>query len=325
MDCHLLGKTAILVSALLLWATLAVAAPHKVLYVDSYHHGYPWSAGITLGVNSVLADREGVVLKIVRMDTKRNPSEASKKIAALEVKSVIDSWRPDLVITSDDNAAKYLVVPYFKGSSTPFVFCGVNWSADSYGFPAPNVTGMIEVQLVAQILDTMRDYATGNRVAFLKGDDLSARKEAAFFEEAIARQLDKRFVTDFTEWKKQYLALQTQADMIFLGNRASINGWDDAEALAFVLANARVPSGGWAAWVAPFALLAFANEPKEQGEWAAKTALKILDGAAPSEIPVVTNQKATIYLNMEMAKKLNIKFPIELIERATFTSEMGLQ
>ena len=306
------------------WTAVSGATSRKILYVDSYHESYPWSAGITSGIQSVLSSHADVELKILRMDTKRNPTEDFKQSAALKVKKFIEFWQPELVITSDDNAAKYLIVPYFKGGSLPFVFCGVNWDATDYGFPAANVTGMIEIQLIAQILKTLQNYTSSSRIAFLKGDDLSARKEADFFDKHFSLQLDKRFVADFSAWKEQYLALQSEADMILLGNSASIKGWNNKEAQAFVMAKTSVPSGNWDDWMAPFSLVTFANSPEEQGEWAATAALKILAGTAPVEIPITSNQKGKIYLNMALAKKLGIKFPIELIERATFTSELGL-
>ena len=325
MARQLIVATSLVAFVVLSFSTSASdAAQRKILYVDSYHETYLWSAGITNGVQSVLRNQDDVELRILRMDTKRNPAEEFKQSAALKVKKFIDSWRPDLVITSDDNATKYLIVPYFKGASLPFVFCGVNWDAADYGFPVPNVTGMIEVQLIEQILATLQNYAAGPRIAFLKGNDLSARKEADFFDQRFALQLDKRFVADFDAWKEQYLALQSEADMILLGNSASVKGWDNQEAQAFVLANTSVPSGNWDEWMAPYSLVTFANIPEEQGEWAATTALKILAGTTPAEIPITSNQKGKIYLNMTLAKKLGIKFPIELIERATFITEMGL-
>jgi ABC-type uncharacterized transport system substrate-binding protein len=71
----------------------------------------------------------------------------------------------------------------------------------------------------------------------------------------------------------------------------------------------------------PFALIGFTKVPQEQGEWSANTALEIIAGKSPKDIPVVTNKKAKVYLNMRLAKKFGIKFPIELIERATFVEE----
>jgi hypothetical protein len=79
------------------------------------------------------------------MDTKRNKSVAFKQSAAIAVKREIETWQPDVVIVSDDNAAKYVVEQYYRDANTPFVFSGVNWTVKEYGFPYSNVTGIIEV------------------------------------------------------------------------------------------------------------------------------------------------------------------------------------
>ena len=77
------------------------------------------------------------------MDTKRHSSAPAKKKSALAAKAVIDSWKPDVVITADDNAVKYLIGPYYKNKKLPFVFCGLNWTAAEYGLPYTNATGML--------------------------------------------------------------------------------------------------------------------------------------------------------------------------------------
>ncbi len=311
----------VLMTILLSHAPVQAEEQHKILYIDSYDQSYPWSYGILRGIQNVLADFPDVVLKSFHMDTKRNTSEQWKQEAALTAKGVIEEWRPDIVIASDDNASKYLIVPYFVNKSLPFVFCGVNWSAEEYGFPATNVTGMVEVQLIDQLLTQLRTYAKGERIAFLKGDDSSARKEAGFYERRFQLKLDKRFVNTFKEWQQEYLALQQETDMVLLGNSSSIAGWDARQAYRFILENTSVPSGNWDEWMARFSLITLANKPEEQGEWAARTAMQILAGTVPQDISVTTNKRARIFLNMELAKVLDIKFPIELIERATFTSE----
>jgi hypothetical protein len=113
---------------LLCFSTLAAAGDlkgKKVLFIDSYHEGYEWSDGITKGVKQVL-DGKGIELKIVRMDTKRNGGEEFKKQAGEKAKAAIEEFKPDVVIAADDNASKYIIVPFFKDSPLPFVFCGVN-------------------------------------------------------------------------------------------------------------------------------------------------------------------------------------------------------
>ncbi len=60
----------------------------------------------------VILNNTGVELKIFRMDTKRNDSEEFGKQARLRTKSIIEDFRPDVVITCDDPAFKYVIMPY---------------------------------------------------------------------------------------------------------------------------------------------------------------------------------------------------------------------
>jgi ABC-type uncharacterized transport system substrate-binding protein len=60
---------------------------------------------------------------------------------------------------------------------------------------------------------------------------------------------------------------------------------------------------------------------EEQGAYMGRMALRILKGESPEDIPLVTNKKAKIYLNMKLAKKLEITFPMDLIEDAIFVGE----
>ncbi len=79
------------------------------------------------------------------MDTHRYPEIDATKKAALAAFELARDLQPDIIITSDDNAAKYLIVPYLVDTATPVVFTGINGTVREYGFPAKNVTGMVEV------------------------------------------------------------------------------------------------------------------------------------------------------------------------------------
>jgi hypothetical protein len=176
---------------------------------------------------------------------------------------------------------------------------------------------MIEVQLIDQIIKNMKNYSKGDRLSFIKGDDLSARKEARFFEKRFNVKIDSRFVNNFAEWKQEYLKLQKESDMIILGNTASISDWDSVDAKDFVLSKTEVPTGNWDSWMAPYSLITLATKPEEQGEWSANAALQILNGKLPMEIPITSNKNAKVFLNMSLAKKLKIKFPVDMIHNAT--------
>ncbi len=304
----------------------------KVLYVNSYHLGYDWSDGITRGIldtfgaamnsaGAVDSSKSNVKLKIIYMDTKRNKSEESKTNEALKTKQIIDAWKPDVVITSDDNAAKYLIVPYYKNSKLPFVFCGINVDAAPYGFPADNVTGMVEITLIKPMLEHLNKYAKGTRIGLLGADTLTRRKSAAIYRSYHKLDIDNRYAVTFEDWKREFIKLQDEVDMMIITSPAGISGWNQREAVQHVLKHAKIPSGCMIPTAMPLALTGFTKVPQEQGEWAAKTALEIIAGKSPKDIPIATNKKAKVYLNMRLAKKLGIKFSMELIERATFVEE----
>src|SRR5689334_2510116 len=85
-------------------------AGKRILWVDSYHEGNPWNDGIGRGIAATLKD-SGVELRIVRMDTARNSGEAFAHQAGQRAKAAFDAFKPDVVITTDDAAAKHFVVP----------------------------------------------------------------------------------------------------------------------------------------------------------------------------------------------------------------------
>jgi len=306
----------------------------KVLYVDSYHSEFPWTKGITEGICSVLGvkveedgstdDSDALVqFRIFHMDTKRNLSEDYSREISLTAKSVIEEWEPDVVITSDDNAAKYLIAPYYKGADIPFVFCGVNWDASVYGLPASNVTGMVEVALIHQLADQLSEFTTGKRIGFLKGDSLTARKESVYIKKVIGQNLVTELAVSFKDWQEKFISLQDRVDILLVGYPGAIPDWDQdlAGLKKFLMESTRIPTGAWDTWLSEMVLVTFANQAEEQGEWSARTALEILNGKKPADIPVVENKRAAVYLNLSLAKSLGVIFPMDLIKRSHLVNE----
>ncbi|OVE81828.1 hypothetical protein BVY04_02330 [bacterium M21] len=302
---------------------VASVASHRVLHINSYHRGYPWSDNLELGMRNGFDKGGGLIdLRHFYMDSKHDQSEEHLAQVTSKVLAEIEAWNPDLVIVSDDNACKYIAAPYLRGKPIPVIFCGVNWDAISYGFPCENVTGMLEIDPVERLKKVLRPFAAGDRIGFLCADVLSTRKVIrSVQQECGVTFADGTFATTFEEWKNAYRRMQGSVDMIFLFSHVGLTGWGDEEAEAWVLAEAKIPSGTMVEHGSPFALVGVVKVAEEQGDWAAKAALKVLNGTPMSEIPVVRNKTARTILNMELARKLEIKFPMELIEHATFVGE----
>lgn len=288
----------------------------KVLYVDSYHQGYDWSDGITAGVTNTLKNT-GVELKIYRMDTKRNNTEEFKKQAGVAAKELIEQFKPDVVIAADDNASQHLIVPYYKDSKLPFVFCGVNWDASGYGFPTKNITGMLEVNDITGLLKVLRKIAKGDKVGFIADDTETNRKEVENYAKVFGLNVVPYFAKDFADWKKGYSELQSKVDSLIFYNFVGIKDWNPDEATRFIQANTKIPSGTFQTGPMPYVMVGYLKVPEEQGEWAAKAALKILGGAAPSAIPVAKNEQGKVVINVKNASAAKIEIPYDVTEAAS--------
>ena len=292
-------------------------AGKRVLLVNSYHPGYAWSDGIVEGARAVL-EPQGVVLRMVNMDTKRNQGEAFLKEAGRKAMAEVRAFRPDVVIACDDNAQRWFVVPFLLGGPIPVVFCGVNWDAAQYGYPAANVTGMVEVEVLGTLMDHLRRFAKGDRVGFLGDDTESERQIFANYDRQLPHgTLRPYFVKDFAAFKAAFLAAQQQCDMLILSNNSTLRDWDDAEAQRIVAAHGTVPTGTYTEWLAPYVVFTTAKVAQEQGEWAAGAALRILRGESPAAIPLVRNEKARLIVNVKMAQGLGIVIPVATLKAAS--------
>ena len=288
----------------------------KVLFIDSYHVGYPWSDGITAGVKEVL-DKAGVEYKIIQMDTKKNKTKEFKEAAALKAKEVIESYNPDVVIAADDNASKYLIKPYYKDTSLPFVFCGVNWDASPYGFPYKNMTGMVEIDMIKELVNNLSKYTKGNKVGYLGGDNLSNKKKVDYIEKNLGIKFHMvKYPDNFADWKKDFMEIQTSVDMVVVDPVSSMTDFDWDAAEDFALQNSKIPAGTTQESLMRYSMIGMLKSPEEQGRWSANAALKILDGTAPSAIPIVKNKEAKMLLNIKLASKAGVIFKAALLKNA---------
>jgi ABC-type uncharacterized transport system substrate-binding protein len=253
------------------------------------------------------------------MDTKRHKDEASTQAAALKAKAFIEYWQPDVVITADDNAAKYLIQPFYRDHELPFVFCGINWSLDAYGLPYKNTTGMVEVAPIENLLKKgMAVEAGAKRVLYVGADTLTEEKNLSRFQQTAKKlnlQLEGRLVSSMADWLVAYREGQ-QYDLVAIGSSAGIHDWDEQQARDFVTGNTQKLSLTVHGWMMPYTLLGLTKVPEEHGEWAGQLALAILNGTRPRDLPVVSNRKADIWINHRILKQTDIQLPKAVIRKA---------
>jgi ABC-type uncharacterized transport system substrate-binding protein len=293
------------------------SAADKCLFISSYHTGYAWSDGVESGLRETLNGK--CEIKQFDMDSKRQKDEVSKKAAAEKARELIEHWKPDVVITADDNAAKYIIKPFFKDHQLPFVFCGINWNVDEYGFPYNNTTGMVEVAPIDVLFDNARHIQGGaHQAIYIGAKTLTEKKNLKRFERAAEKHgiiMKHRLVNTTKEWMSAYEEAQS-FDFVVIGSNSGINDWNTESVSDYVVKVTKTLSLTNHGWMMPFTILGLTKIPEEHGEWAALAALAILDGTKPIDIPIVSNRKWDIWINDAILEHSGIRFPESLQRKA---------
>lgn len=293
------------------------AIDKKCVYINSYHSGYLWSDKIAKEINNILKGTCHITHFNLNTKIKKDIKSIQKR--ALEVKESIDRIKPDIIITSDDNAAKYIIKPFFKNSSIPVVFCGINWNAKEYTFSYKNTTGILEILPISNLFKIATTISSGNKVLFLGDDTITDRKDLSKFVEYSKYNnilLDSHLVNNIDNWKSKYLQAQKDYDFIILGHNSSIKGWNDKDIKNFVLKNSKKLVLSTYSWMMPFSMVGLIIKAEEQGIWAATTAKAILNGFLIKNIPVTSNKTWNNYVNIELLNSANINLPRKLLTRS---------
>jgi ABC-type uncharacterized transport system substrate-binding protein len=287
----------------------------RVFWLDSYDPSNEWTEGLGTALKSTLAERD-VLLKIHYMDTKRNKSEEYIKKAAQKAVELIKEFKPDVVIASEDNASKYVVERFFKNSSIPFVFCGVNHSAERYGYPYKNATGIIELDPIPKLIFSLSRFHFLDKVGYLAEDGTSARINGGVYRTQTRFNCVEYYVHSLKEWQETYRRVQNEVDVLIIGNTSAIKDWDGDAAMKTILNESKIPTGCVLEFLTPYTFIGCIKLPSEQGRWAAETALKILDGVPVRSIPIAKPVDGKLIINFKIAKVLGIKVPKSYTDKA---------
>ncbi len=308
---------AVTVAAALLLLTGGCSLFRKtVFYVNSYHEGHGPSDGVMAGIRESLRT-SNVHLRVFMMDAGRYPDEELIQQKVEKALFEVSLYEPDVMIVSDDAAVKHFLAASFAGGPVPCVFCGVDWRCDQYGLPTKYVTGMLEVAAVEKTISTIEGYYPDCRTVFVIAENSPSERRSINALAPVYRRLGLRpsyaLVDTYEQWKERFIEANASADLVYLSASGAIGGWDSVDAGRFVEERIKVPVLTCDQFMMPYAVFGLTKVPEEQGEWAAKTALQILAGKKPKDIPVVKNTQTKGYLNISLAEKIGFKPDEELL------------
>jgi ABC-type uncharacterized transport system substrate-binding protein len=303
--------------AMTLGNTGTSVAADRILLVHSYHEGYAWVDAITAGVNRAL-EGSTAELEVFYMDTKRKTGEAWKLRAAKSAAEKVETFKPDVIITSDDNAQSYFAKQYAGKAGPNVVFCGVNAEPSTYGFPAANVTGILERPHVIDSMALLKTLFGGIKTAAVILDDSPTSDSTIDYMKTLAGSTPLEIVrydqpNTFDQWKALIGQYQDTVDAlaVFVYHTIKETAGGDSipskEIMDWTMANNRLPSVGFLDFSIENGILCgIVESGEEHGNLAAQMALQILKGKAAGDIPVRTAKKGTVMFNAKTAKKLGV-------------------
>ena len=306
---------ALVINIIILFSPEGEAACYKVLVVMSYESDFPWVLEIKEGINATLADTCEV--KYVYLNTKADFEGGRKK--AKEAHALYLDFRPDGVIAADDNAQSMFVVPYLKDKvKTPVMFCGVNAEPEKYGYPAVNVSGILErlhigesIAFVQQLLPAIKTFGVIMRDSpSSKGVLRQIEKQSGTYPAEFIAFKQPRTLADATAMAED---LKKRCDILFMASMegvTDINGrpLEDREVMPIVAKTFGKPTIASNSYNVRFAALcAVVKTGQEQGSTAARMLLKVMQGKPVSQFPITRNRNGKRMINVSVMKELEVK------------------
>jgi len=296
--------------------TEAEARQCRILVVLSYHDDYVWQKEVRQGIEQVLAKKCEIVY--FNLDSRNHPEGAGEK--GYKAHDLFLRIKPDGVIAADDAAQIHFVVPYLRGKvDTPVVFLGVNNDASDYGYPASNVTGVVErfhihetIALLKQLTPQVKTIAF-----FARANEPSTRgtfnQIRAEMEQYPLKVVGLWESDTYEEALKLAEELKGKADAIHV---EQVEGIRDRNGRSYTNKELiRKISDIWGTkplicgqtYSARYGCLCSVVESGlEQGAIASKMLLQILGGTPVSKVPITRNYTGFKVINVSVVKKLGL-------------------
>ncbi|MCP4345329.1 MAG: PAS domain S-box protein [Desulfobacterales bacterium] len=307
----------------LLTPIISANEKQKILVLHSYHKGFARTDNIMSGIDSVFSKKSPKTeICVEYMDTKQHYSKEYYSLLNSYYSQKYADTKPDLIICSDDNSTDFLFEhrnEIFPG--VPVVFCGItdldkSRIAGRWGYTGvteePDFMNTIETALklhpLTKQIAVINDYTPSGLKLMKQFREIKPEFEKPESE----KKIEFKELTDLTreELVKSLVAMPSETTIILLlsyhrdpEERISAN-----REIAVISDNLDIP-------VYTVRDSVFGNgivggkvlRGSAQGETASETAIRILNGENPEEIPIVHKKPDTYMFDYIQMKKYNIK------------------
>lgn len=308
----------ILIVAFLLGASLFAQGPKKnILLLHSYHPGMTWVENINDAVQEVLQPQANdLVIYTEYMDTKRHNSEAYYRVLEKLYEEKYRNVRFDLILSSDNNAFDFLVKNRdWLFGDVPVAFCGVNGFEKKMLHGVTGFTGVAEKFSARETVEVMLAQHPDLRSIYIINDYLTTgrawkkemEKDLRPFEGKVELVYSENLTLEELKGKVDSLDEHAAVLMgVYYADRD--NNYITYEKVgSYLLGDSKAPV---------YCLLNFNISNNviggkviggySQGAAMSRTALRILDGEKPGEIPILFSDSNQYVFNYDGVVRYNL-------------------
>jgi len=292
----------------------------NVLYINSYHYGYPWSDSILRSAQRHFDhSKTNIRLHTVFLDSKRIQDPETWKGILLERFHAYPEDYFDLIMLSDDNAMNTLLDLGHGYHRVPVVFCGISEDAASVRTRCPNFVGVEDrIPFYENIRLGLELFPETEHIAVVTDNSETGRTHRAVAEKALdsLRLKDKKLIwldgkrgLTTGELLQRLRDLPENTIVIFsvwqVGGGGNYREVDAVYPLITTASSAPVFTNNDLGLEHGF-FGGYLNSSKDQGELAAALGVRLLSGVPPED---VNNVKDTpeCHINWREMKRWEVR------------------
>ncbi|MFV7772495.1 ABC transporter substrate-binding protein [Shewanella marisflavi] len=318
----------ILVLLLLLYSLPGAAT--NLLFIHSYHEGYPWVQDYRRAILDNLS--QPVQVEDFLLDSKRLPYEEYVKRADMAW-NVIKSRRPDMIVLADDNAIT-LLSERIATTDIPVVFLGLNTNPRDHGIQTyEQFTGVLERPLFKRsllLVDHILPKAESRKLLVLSDNSATSRAALSPISDELKPirlgnlTIEFKLADSEQAWRQAVLnAKQAGYQGIFIALYHTITSElgehvDPEKIIAWTAKESPVPNFGF--W--DFTIGKQANtggyvlNGYEHGKLAATLINKLLHGAKAKDLGYISDSKGSFRFSLSGVARWHLSIPKEMSDKA---------
>jgi len=289
----------------------------KILVLHSYHKSLSWVESIEEGIVTVFNDKKpDSSLRFEYMDTKRinRPDYLQSLLELYKIK--FKGVHFDAIICSDNNALTFLLsYAHLLFPDTPIVFCGINNFKNEMLAHQVLFTGTIEgVDFKATIDIALKIHPKTERIIFYGDDSPTYHQNTLLLDKLIpvyGNRLQFQYKNNFSieKIRKDIQHLKSKS-LVLLGSTIRKENGDllsFEESIKMMESVSKTPIYGcWDFYLGHGLVGGMVINGFSQGKSAATLAIRILNGEAVADIPVVMKSPNHYIFDNNQLKKFNI-------------------